>query len=504
MRFPRSSGLLLHPTSLPGRYGVGDLGDIAFRFVDFLVAAGQSLWQVLPLGPTSYGDSPYQSLSTFAGNPLLISFDKLVSAGWLTTADLVALPKFPEYRVDYGPVITYHDQILTRAYQRFVEKATAEQKESFESWQQQNASWVEDFALFVALKDSHGGKAWVEWPEPEVLRHAGAMAEARRLHAGRIAEHCFRQWLFYTQWGELKAYANSQGIRIVGDIPIFVAHDSSDVWANQELYSLDDKGQPTVVAGVPPDYFSATGQRWGNPLYRWDVMAKDKYHWWVRRFQAMLKLVDIIRIDHFRGFAAYWEVPASEETAVKGRWIQGPGSDFFNAVRDELGDLPIMAEDLGLMTPEVEALRDEFQFPGMKVLHFAFTESCEDSSYLPHNYESNCIVYTGTHDNNTTFGWWQDASPAFRACVERYIGHKLVEPHWALIRLALMSVAHTVIFPLQDIWGFGSDTRMNMPGAPSGNWSWRFSAEWFDNSGKDKLADLTRLYGRWPGSASIG
>src|SRR5450432_1079631 len=288
MLFPRSSGLLLHPTSLPGRYGVGDLGEMAYRFVDFLEAAGQTLWQVLPLGPTSYGDSPYQSLSAFAGNPLLISFDKLVSAGWLTSDDLSALPKFPEYRVDYGPVITYHDQILTRAYHHFVDHADAQQKANFESWHQQNASWLDDFALFVTLKDSHGGKTWVEWPEAEVLRLAPAIAEARRTLAERISEHCFRQWLFYMQWGELKQYANSKGIRIVGDIPIFVAHDSSDVWADQDLYLLDDKGQPTVVAGVPPDYFSATGQRWGNPLYRWDVMAKDNYAWWIRRFRAML------------------------------------------------------------------------------------------------------------------------------------------------------------------------------------------------------------------------
>lgn len=498
MHFPRSSGLLLHPTSLPGHYGVGDLGEWSYRFVDFLESAGQTLWQVLPLGPTSYGDSPYQSLSAFAGNPLLISLDKLVGLGWLLGEDVATHPVFPEYRVDYGPVIDYHNQMLNLAYRRFTANADASQRSAFDLWCQQNSDWLDDFVLFVALKNSNGGKAWVEWRTGQALRQPDAMAQARQTLADEINEQRFRQWVFYVQWWELRAYASSKGIRIIGDIPIFVAHDSSDVWASRDLYSLDEKGNPTVVAGVPPDYFSATGQRWGNPLYRWDVMAKDNYSWWIRRFRAMLSLVDIIRIDHFRGFAAYWEVPASEETAVKGRWVPGPSKKFFDSVRDQLGELPIIAEDLGLMTPEVVELRDAYNLPGMKVLQFAFTEDCEDSDYLPHNYIPNCIVYTGTHDNDTTVGWWRDVSDGIRSCMERYLGHKVSKPHWSLIRLAMMSVAHTAIFPLQDIWGFGPDTRMNLPGAASGNWGWRFTAEWLNNPAKERLADLTRLYARWP------
>ncbi len=498
MIFPRSSGILLHPTSLPGRYGIGDLGEMAFRVVDFLAATGQTLWQVLPLGPTSYGDSPYQALSAFAGNPLLISFDKLMSAGWLTPEDLANVPQFSPYLVEYGPVINYHNHLLNLAYQRFEANGSPEQKGQFSDWQSRNVGWLDDFVTFMALKDANGGKPWVEWPEGEALREPDAMAAARQTHVRRIAEHTFRQWLFGMQWQELKAYAGSKGVRLVGDIPIFVAHDSSDVWANRDLFSLDEKGYPTFIAGVPPDYFSATGQRWGNPLYRWDVMASNGYQWWSRRFQAALALVDIIRIDHFRGFEAYWEVPASEETAINGRWVEGPGAHFFDTVRQALGELPIIAEDLGVITPGVEALRDSYGLPGMKVLQFAFTETCEDTPYLPHNYVINCVVYTGTHDNNTTLGWWQEASPELRHCVKRYIGHISGKPHWDLIRLAMMSVAHTAIFPLQDIFGFGSDTRMNMPGIGSGNWAWRFTPEWLESQGRDRLASLTKLYGRWP------
>jgi 4-alpha-glucanotransferase len=498
MQFPRSSGILLHPTSLPGRYGIGDLGDAAFRFVDFLEATGQTIWQVLPLGPTSYGDSPYQALSAFAGNPLLISLDKLVAAGWLTPEDVANVPAFSPYLIDYGAVINYHNQMLSQAFQRFEANGSVEQRARFSDWQTRNVDWLADFVLFMALKDANGGRPWVEWPEGWALRDPAAMAAARQAHARRIAEQAFRQWLFFAQWLELKAYANGKGIRIVGDIPIFVAHDSSDVWANRDLFYLNDKGNPTVIAGVPPDYFSPTGQRWGNPLYRWDELAKDGYQWWIRRFRAALALVDIIRIDHFRGFEAYWEVPASEETAVNGRWAPGPGADFFEALQAALGELPIIAEDLGVITPGVEVLRDGFGLPGMKVLQFAFTESCEDAPYLPHNYIPNCVVYTGTHDNNTTLGWWQEASGELRQCVKRYIGHISSRPHWDLIRLAMMSVAHTAIFPLQDVFGFGSDTRMNTPGVGSGNWAWRFSPEWLESPGRDRLATLTKLYARWP------
>jgi 4-alpha-glucanotransferase len=388
--------------------------------------------------------------------------------------------------------------MLSVAYKKFVDKGTPTQKAAFDQWCKDNASWLDDFVLFVALKDSNGGRAWVEWPQEQALRDKTALATAAEQLAPRIAEHRFRQWAFYSQWADLKGYANSKGIKIIGDIPIFVAHDSSDVWASPELYSLDEKGYPTVVAGVPPDYFSETGQRWGNPLYRWDVLEKDNYGWWIRRFKAMLALVDLIRVDHFRGFEAYWEVPASEDTAIKGQWVPGPGQKFFNSVKKQLGELPIIAEDLGLMTPGVEALRDDNHLPGMKVLQFAFGDGCEDNIYMPHNFVPNYIVYTGTHDNNTTYGWWHEVSQGIKDCVERYIGHPVTEPHWELIRMAMMSVAHTAIFPLQDIWGFGGDTRMNLPGAPSGNWGWRFTAEWLDNAAKYRLADMTKLYARWP------
>ncbi|MCC7446469.1 MAG: 4-alpha-glucanotransferase, partial [Anaerolineae bacterium] len=493
------SGILLHPTSLPGSYGIGDLGEAAYYFVDFLEATGQTVWQVLPLGPTSYGDSPYQSLSAFAGNPLLISFDKLVEAGWLTDDDVDNIPAFTPYQIDYGAVINYHNEMLNRAYQRFESTATADQKAQFAAWQHENSEWLDDFTLYMALKNSNGGKPWVEWPEGQALRDPNTLNDVRKTLAPQITEQAFRQWVFYDQWLELKAYANSKGVRLVGDIPIFVAHDSSDVWGNPHLFYLDKQGKPTVIAGVPPDYFSATGQRWGNPLYRWDVLAKDGYAWWLRRFKTMLAQVDLIRVDHFRGFEAYWEVPASEETAVNGRWVKGPGAHFFDTVRASLGELPIIAEDLGLITPEVKALRDTNHLPGMRVLQFAFTDECEDSEHMPHNFVPNSLVYTGTHDNNTTLGWWQEASPEIHECTEGYIGHKITEPHWDLIRLAMMSVSHTAIFPLQDVLGFGADTRMNLPGRPYGNWAWRFTTEWLEKPTiNERLAALTKIYARWP------
>lgn len=502
MLFPRSSGILLHPTSLPGRYGVGDLGEWAYHFVDWLAAAGQSLWQILPLGPTSYGDSPYQTLSAFAGNPLLISLDKLVEAGWLTEEDLNDVPDFPVHHVDFGWVIGYHDTLLAQAYARFDANATSAQKAEFDRWCAENSTWLDDFALFIALKSHYEGKPWVEWGDPALaLREEAALAAARETHASVINQHRFRQWVFYNQWFELKTYANKKGVRLVGDLPIFVAHDSSDVWANRPLFFLDEKGSPTVIAGVPPDYFSETGQRWGNPLYRWDVMAKDGYAWWISRIKAVLEQVDIVRIDHFRGFEAYWEVPASEETAVNGKWIPGPGFKFFNAVKAALGEqLPIIAEDLGLITQGVIELRDGLGLPGMKILQFAFGGLNGENDFLPHLYIPNCVVYTGTHDNNTTAGWWQsgEAHEQVRKHVAEYIGHEVREIHWDLIRLGMMSVAHTFIAPLQDVWGFGEDTRMNLPGAPSGNWTWRFTPEWLAHHSRHRLAYFTRLYGRAP------
>ncbi len=498
--FPRSSGVLLHPTSLPGRYGIGDLGEWAFRFVDWLEAAGQTIWQVLPLGPTSYGDSPYQSLSTFAGNPLLISFDKLVAEGWLLPEDVAKVPNFPPYLVDFGNVISYHNHVLAKAYARFDATASGAQRSEFVAWCAQESYWLDDWALFIALKNLYGGKPWVEWPEGEALRDSAVLEATRVKNARSIDEHKFRQWLFFKQWHELKAYANNKGIRLVGDVPIFVAHDSSDVWANRDDYYLDATGNPTVIAGVPPDYFSPTGQRWGNPLYRWDKMAENDYSWWISRIKATLSLVDLVRIDHFRGFEAYWEVPATEATAVKGQWVPGPKFDFFNVVVQRVSDLPIIAEDLGLITPGVIELRDSLGLPGMKILQFAFGGSGGENTFLPHNFVPNCVVYTGTHDNNTTVGWWNsgEATDDIRNFLPEYMGRKVDEIQWDLIRLAMASVAHTAVVPLQDVFGFGADTRMNTPGRESGNWGWRFTSEWLNHPARERLAYMTRLYGRWP------
>ncbi|MBX3066758.1 MAG: 4-alpha-glucanotransferase [Anaerolineae bacterium] len=501
MIFPRSSGILLHPTSLPGRYGIGDLGEWSYRFVDYLEAAGQTIWQVLPLGPTSYGDSPYQCLSAFAGNPNLISLDKLVDIGWLSSSDLDDVPSFPVHSVDFGPVIEYHNAKLHLAWENFKARGTAEQKAVFAQWRAEQALWLDDFSVFVALKNSNGGKPWVEWENSaEALHQEAAVIAAKSRLADEIDEQCFRQWLFFEQWTALKKYANSKNIRLVGDIPIFVAHDSSDVWANPHLFYLDELGNPLVVAGVPPDYFSETGQRWGNPLYRWDVMEQEKFRWWIARFRASLSTVDIIRIDHFRGFEAYWEVPASEPTAVRGRWVPGPQDAFFDAVQDALGALPIIAEDLGVITPGVERLRDKYGLPGMKVLQFAFGTSDDGRDpFLPHNHVPNCVVYTGTHDNNTTVGWWQsgEADKESRKRLRQYIGHEVERANWELIRMGMSSVAHTFVMPLQDVLGFGADTRMNTPGNPSGNWTWRFTPEWFEHKSHERLARYTRFFYRW-------
>ncbi len=500
---------MLHPTSLPGRYGIGDLGEYAYRFVDFLEAAEQSVWQVLPLGPTSYGDSPYQSPCALAGNPNLISLDVLVGDGWLTEDDLADAPKFPTYMVDYGPVIEYHDKKLTLAYQRFDKEADAETRKNFDAFAEQNKLWLDDYALFMAIKEANGGVSWTEWDDDDLVRYkAAALDQARKTYEREISEKKFRQWLFYSQWQTLKDYAAERNIRIMGDVPIFVAHDSSDVWGNQGLYYLEEDGNPTVVAGVPPDYFSETGQRWGNPLYRWDKMKANSYAWWKGRIRAIFELVDLVRIDHFRGFQAYWEIPADEPTAVKGRWVEGPGADLFEAVKKEFGELAIVAEDLGVITPEVEALRDGQSLPGMKVLQFAFDGECGSNLFLPHHYTANCVVYTGTHDNNTTYGWWHsdEAGEGIHRCVRAYTGTDddqiAEEPHWVLIRAAMQSVAHTCVVPMQDVLGFGGDTRMNTPGKEQGNWVWRFGEEELQNPAKDRLAWVTRLYSRHPGARS--
>ncbi len=494
---PRSSGILLHPSSLPGNYGIGDLGDAAHRFVDWLEAQGQSIWQVLPLGPTSYGDSPYQTLSAFAGNPNLISLDKLVEDGLLEKSDLKDVPPFPRKRVDFGWIIPYHNQKLALAQRNFAAGASPRLHAEYEAFVNDNSAWLDDFALFAALKRQHKLRPWVEWERSLLRRDQSALAGAIKRCEGQINLERFRQWLFFRQWSALKAYANSKGIQLIGDLPIFVAHDSADVWANQQEYFLDELGKPTVVAGVPPDYFSPTGQRWGNPLYRWDVMAGEGYQWWIRRIDALLRLVDFIRVDHFRGFEAYWEIPASEATAIKGEWQAGPGAAFFRALEKALGNLPIIAEDLGLITPGVEKLRDDFGLPGMKVLHFAFSDPA--NPFLPHNHRQNCIVYTGTHDNNTTRGWWDsELDDDARSFVREYLGHDVHDIVWTLARLGMRSPAQAFVMPMQDVLGLAADARMNKPGTAAGNWTWRFTEAAYAQPSQDSLRHFTWLYQRHP------
>lgn len=497
--FPRSSGVLLHPTSLPGRYGIGDLGEQAYRFVDWLAAAGQSIWQILPIGPTSYADSPYQTLSTFAGNPNLISLDKLVDAGWLTRDDLADTPNFPETQVDYGWVIDFHHKKLTLAYSRFKTSAGEEARAAFANWCRDNAGWLEDFALFVTLKQRNNLRPWTEWADGgEALYQPAALENARRLHADAINEQRFRQWLFYTQWYELKYYANRKGIRLFGDIPIFVAHDSADVWSNRSEYFLNEKGEAQVVAGVPPDYFSENGQYWGNPLYNWPAMQANGYRWWIARVKAMLSLVDYIRVDHFRGFAAYYEIPVNAaRTAKVGEWKPGPGQDLFRVLREALGELPIIAEDLGVITEDVEQLRDNFNLPGMKVLQFAWSDPT--NVFLPHNHPVNCVVYTGTHDNNTTIGWWlAETDEGARRLMFDYLNKDVYEINWELIRVALRSAAHTAVIPMQDVLNLGAEGRMNTPGVEGGNWTWRFTEGMIPPDVHERLTHLTWLYQRRP------
>ncbi|HEX5689135.1 MAG TPA: 4-alpha-glucanotransferase [Roseiflexaceae bacterium] len=499
----RKSGLLLHPTSLPSRWGIGDLGVTAYEFVDFLEATGQQLWQVMPLGPTGYGDSPYQGFSAFAGNPLLISFDILQSEGLLGEQDLAEAPFFNDQMVDYGAVIPFKLNLLRRSFERFKQTAAPAQRDEFALFREQQRAWLADYALFAALKGAHDGANWTDWEPAIARREPAAVGEWGSRLSDETEFHAYMQWQFFRQWSALKQYANARKIEIIGDIPIFVAYDSADVWGNREIFALDETGQPTVVAGVPPDYFSATGQLWGNPLYRWDVLARTGYRWWIERFRAALTLVDIVRLDHFRGFAAYWAVPAGEPTAVNGTWVDGPGAALFTAVAEALGQLPIIAEDLGLITPDVEELRDQFGFPGMKVLQFAFG-GAPTEPYQPHNYIQRCVVYTGTHDNDTTTGWWRTAAEHERRNVQLYLGRDGGDISWDFIRLALASVADTAIIPLQDVLALDSSARMNTPGRASGNWSWRYQTPMLQGHVVDRLRTLTYIYGRTPATKKAG
>lgn len=495
MDFPRASGIILHPTSLPGPYGIGELGSAAYAFVDFLVQAGQRLWQLMPLGPTGYGDSPYASPSAFAGNPLLISLERLRDQGLLSEADLSQMPDFPADRVDFGAVIPCKMAMLRRSFARWQETAGPGEREAFAAFQNEHRAWLEDFALFMAIKDAHTSVAWVEWPAEYATRQPEALARARAELADEIRCHRYLQFQFFRQWRALREYANGHGVRMIGDVPIFVAADSADAWANPHLFYLDDRGRPTHVAGVPPDYFSPTGQRWGNPHYRWEAMSESGYAWWIDRFRQTFRLVDILRIDHFRGFEACWEVPASAETAVNGRWVKGPGLALFRAIEAALGDLPIIAEDLGFITPEVEAMRLAMGFPGMRVLQFAFDGGAANP-FLPHNYVPETVVYTGTHDNDTTRGWHDSAPEQERAAFWRYTGQSGGSASWEMLRLALASVARMALFPLQDALGLGSEARMNIPGSDQGNWTWRYQGWHLREGLAADLAEMSRTYGR--------
>ena len=509
----RRAGILLHPTSLPGRHGIGDLGATARRFVDFLAAAGQSLWQVLPLAPTGYGDSPYQALSAFAGNPLLVSLDELAACGWLRPGELEPPRPFPDSAVEYAAVAPWKSALLRRAAEAFEASGSTRDREAFERFRHRRASWLEDVALFLALKEAHGGGAWTSWPAPLAQREAGALAAARRERAGAIRAHVFAQWVFDAQWSALRAYARERGVAVAGDLPIYVAHDSAEVWARRELFQLGRDGQPLAVAGVPPDYFSATGQLWGNPLHDWEAQARDGYAFWVERMRANLELFDLVRVDHFRGFEGYWEVPAGAATAQEGRWVKGPGAALFEAMERALGPLPLIAENLGVITPEVEALRRRFGFPGMAILQFAFGNDPQAESFQPHNYERALVAYTGTHDNDTAVGWWNSvAGPgsirtaedieAERAHARAYLATDGAEIHWDLLRAVWASVADLAIAPLQDVLGLGGEARMNRPATASGNWRWRFRGDALGPAIERRLQAITTLYGRSAGEVS--
>ena len=499
MGVTRASGILAHPTSFPGPHGIGDLGEFAFRFVDWLASAQQQYWQILPLGPGGPGDSPYASPSAFAGSPLLISLPWLVGDGLLDERDLQDPPPFSEHEVDFGEVTAYKLPLLRRAFDRFRMGAASNQRAALAEFNQREAAWLDDYALFAALKEAAAGGAWSDWARPRALREPAALAAVTtELHA-ELAFQKFVQFQFRRQWSELKRYANNAGIRIIGDIPIFVAYDSADVWAHPELFQLDASGQPTAVAGVPPDYFSSEGQRWGNPLYDWSALAESGYAWWIDRIRATLELVDVIRIDHFRGFAAAWSVPADSPTAAGGHWERGPGKVFFDAVEAAIGDLPFLVEDLGLISSDVIALREELGLPGMKVLQFAF-DSGPESMYLPHNYERNCVVYPATHDNQTTSGWFSNLSDDHRQNVQRYLGGDGSDIAWDLIRISLASVADLAIAPLQDVMRLGDEARMNTPGQPFGNWTWRYLPHMLHAGLASGLAEMTMSYGRAPGT----
>lgn len=509
MFFERASGILLHPTSLPGPFGIGDMGEAAFQFIDFLKACGQRYWQVLPLGHTGYGDSPYQSFSAFAGNPLLLSLEILAKKKLVLQSEIEAFPEFSEGRVDFGGVIPAKLSILKRASKRFHDSISQKDKDEYHQFWLHNSWWLDDYALFIALKDHFNGAVWTQWETGLVQRDPDTLCHWRNVLHDAVEAIKTWQYFFMQQWGDVKRYANRRGMQIIGDIPIYVAHDSVDVWANQYLFQLDEHGEPIVVAGVPPDYFSETGQLWGNPIYRWDVARAQGYSWWTARFRDTFKQVDIVRLDHFRGFQAYWQVPGGDETAINGEWIDGPGAALFDHLRHEFGgELPIIAENLGVITEDVENLRKRYGLPGMAILQFAFGGDAECGD-LPHNYPNDIVAYSGTHDNDTTVAWWNSTGgedstrtaeeiAAEKTYAAKYLNTQGKEIQWDCIRALMASVANTVVTPVQDLLGLDGKARMNFPGRPYGNWQWRLKPGQLTDEIHARLLEMTELYGRAP------
>ena len=494
----RGSGILLHLTSLPSDFGIGDMGSGAYRFIDFLAEAKQRFWQILPLNPidSAHGNSPYHSSSAFAGNPLLISPEMLCKDGFLNEEDFASKTQFPKGNIDYGSVVAYKEGLLSQAFQHFRKKEASHEYARFCG---ENAYWLDDFALFKALKYHFHGAVWNEWPEELRERYPEALTAIERELHETIEQQKFWQYIFAKQWILLRQYCNDKGIQIIGDLPIYVTYDSVDLWTHPELFKLDHDKKPYAIAGVPPDYFSETGQLWGNPVYRWDVLKESRYDWWERRIKHNINLFDFIRVDHFRGFVAYWEVPANAKNAIEGKWVEAPAMDFFDHLRAKISPLPIIAEDLGVITPDVQEVMRHFAFPGMKLLVFSFGEDLPTNPYIPHNLERNCVAYTGTHDNNTVRGWIEkEASPGEKKRLFQYLGREVPveEVHEELVRLVMMSVANTAIFPLQDILGLGEEARMNRPATTEGNWQWRLVDGQLTESVANRLGEMTLIYGR--------
>jgi 4-alpha-glucanotransferase len=495
MSFERVAGVLLHPTSLPGPDGIGDLGPEAYDWINTLEKAGFHIWQILPLGPTGYGDSPYQSFSAFAGNPYLVSPALLLEDGLLTEKDLADRPDFAADFVDFGNVIPWKIKVLDRAFDAFEKNHPAALAAEFTHFQEVESAWLDDYAIFMSIKETQGGLPWNLWPAELKKHQSAALKKFQAEHLALIQRHKFRQFIFFRQWSALHAYALSKKIQVIGDIPIFIAFDSADAWSHPELFHIDEQGEPVFVAGVPPDYFSSTGQLWGNPLYKWEVHKASGYQWWIDRFKASLKFYDLIRLDHFRGFAGYWQIPANMPTAEVGKWVKGPGADFLSALEKGLGSLPIIAEDLGDITPDVFALRDQFNLPGMKIFQFAFATDPTDP-FLPHSYPVNCVAYTGTHDNDTVLGWYKSAPEKERDLCRRYLASSGADISWDMIRAVWRSVARVAIAPMQDFLSLDTDARMNYPGKPSGNWGWRLAPDCIDDHLLARMAEVNFLYDR--------